>query len=145
MQFTADPNHQNLTPDHVDGTVYSLTLTLNEGIIDGAYGRAFVTVTGDGGVNYVTADDESFFVDIDTPMADEMALEPGSDTGASSSDEITNADSLVFRVDFSEPVVGLGPDAFHGVHGRRDRPGRGRGRRRCVLSGDRGRSGGRAF
>ena len=23
-------------------------------------------------VNYVTADDESFFVDIDTPMADEM-------------------------------------------------------------------------
>ena len=81
MQFTAEPNHQNLTPDHVDGTVYSLTLTLNEGIIDGAYGRAFVTVTGDGGVNYVTADDESFFVDIDTPMADEMALEPGSGHG----------------------------------------------------------------
>ena len=49
------------------------------------------------------------------------------------------------EVDFSEAVVGLGPRRLHGVHGRRDRPGRGRGRRRCVLSGDRGRSGGRAF
>ena len=77
-----------------------------------------MTVTSDdGSVSHVTADDESFFVDIDTPMVDDIDLQPGSDSGESSSDGITNADSLVFRVDFSEPVVGLGTSDFHANNG----------------------------
>ena len=118
MQFSGDPADSQLGYDNFDGSVYTITKTLTEGDIDGAYARAFVTVTSDdGSVSHVTADDESFFVDIDTPMVDDIDLQPGSDSGESSSDGITNADSLVFRVDFSEPVVGLGTSDFHANNG----------------------------
>ena len=84
--------------------------------VDGDYANAGVLVvsTGsDGTVNYSLAiDDESFFVDNDSPVVDSIELLPGSDTGESDDDSITNADQLVFQVDFSEPVVGLGRDDF---------------------------------
>ena len=53
----------------------------------------------------------SWVVDRTAPTAT-IALQPGSDTGTSSSDNVTNAASLVFNVTFSEPVTGLAAGDF---------------------------------
>ena len=42
----------------------------------------------------------------------DIDLEPGSDTGALNDDGLTNADTLHFRVEFSEPLAGLGVEDF---------------------------------
>ena len=60
----------------------------------------------------MVADDETFYIDSIGPEVVDIDLEPGSDTGALNDDGLTNADTLHFRVEFSEPLAGLGVEDF---------------------------------
>ena len=88
--------------------------------VDGAYARAFVTVEsttgGESSVTHMVADEETVFVDSVGPRVDSVTLEPGSDTGVVG-DQLTSAETLEFRVEFSEPVSGLGVEGFRASGG----------------------------
>ena len=83
---------------------------------DDFYARAFVSVESETGgltsTNNMVADDETFYIDSIGPEVVDIDLEPGSDTGALNDDDLTNADTLHFRVEFSEPLAGLGVEDF---------------------------------
>ena len=83
---------------------------------DDFYARVFVSVESETGglvsTNNMVADDETFYIDSIGPEVVDIDLEPGSDTGALNDDGLTNADTLHFRVEFSEPLAGLGVEDF---------------------------------
>jgi hypothetical protein len=91
------------------GTTYTVSVTgmTTPGTVVASIAAGVATDSAGNGNQASTSSDDTVSWDDVAPTAT-IDLQAGSDSGASSADDVTNAASLTFDITFSEPVLGFG-------------------------------------